>query len=180
MTPSTLLLPLLLGVGAQQANPPTTAAASAPPPAIDCKDAAHRAIGFWVGEWTVVDTASSKPVARSRIEWILGGCAIRESYAQTIGPGGQKLDYQGSSQTALDDARGQWRQFYIDSTGNTSDFTGELRDGKLVMRSEKNGGTNRMTIEALPDGSVRQRGERSVDGGRTWTPGYDFTYVRRP
>lgn len=179
MTASTLLLPLLLGAGVQQPGPPNAAPANAPH-GVDCTDAAHRAVGFWVGDWKVVDTASSTPVARSRIEWILGGCAIRESYAQTVGPGGQNLDYRGSSQTALDVARGQWRQFYVDSAGNTSDFTGGLRDGKLVMRAEKNGGTNRMTIEALPDGNVRQRGERSMDGGRTWTPGYDFTYVREP
>lgn len=169
----TLLLALALQDAAPSAPPPPA------PPKIDCQDQAHRAIGFWVGRWTVIDTASGTPVAESRIEWILGGCAIRETYDQATGPGGVKVDYHGSSQSALDAATGQWRQFYIDNTGNTSSLAGTLQGQRLVMQAEKSGGLNRMTIERLPDGNVRQRGDRSTDGGKTWSPGYDFTYARK-
>jgi len=36
----------------------------------------------------------------------------------------------------------------------------------------------RMTYTQGADGSVRQAGQASKDGGRTWTPGFDFTYRR--
>lgn len=37
-----------------------------------------------------------------------------------------------------------------------------------------------MTQAPLADGSVRQWGQVSIDGGATWSPGgYDFTYRRR-
>src|SRR5690348_12766037 len=78
------------------------AAGAAPPkqPPIDCKDAIHRAPGFWVGHWSVSPTGTKTPVATSRIEWIVGGCAIRESFEQTIGPGGKPMNYHGTSYTA--------------------------------------------------------------------------------
>jgi hypothetical protein len=44
--------------------------------------------------------------------------------------------------------------------------------------SQHAGRTNRMTYSPNPDGSVRQHGETSDDGGHTWTPDYDFTYRR--
>jgi hypothetical protein len=38
--------------------------------------------------------------------------------------------------------------------------------------------TTRMIVEAQADGSVRQSGSRSTDGGTSWIPGYDFAHVR--
>src|SRR5512142_1924294 len=68
--------------GAPSAAPPPR------PPPVDCHDATHRAIGFWVGDWNVSDTQSATPIAQSRIEWVFDGCAIRETYTQTVGPNG--------------------------------------------------------------------------------------------
>jgi hypothetical protein len=36
-----------------------------------------------------------------------------------------------------------------------------------------------MTLSALPTGEVRQLSEQSLDGGKSWAVGYDFTYARR-
>ena len=148
-------------------------------PPVDCRDAEHRAIEFWVGDWSVADTRSGAVIARSTIEWIVGGCAIRESYSQDVGPGGRAIDYHGTSYTALDTLEHAWRQFYVDSNGTASNFRGAIENGALVMAVQKGPVTNRMTIAPQPDGSVRQSGESSTDGGKTFTAGYDFTYRRR-
>ncbi|WP_114953115.1 hypothetical protein [Sphingosinicella terrae] len=37
-------------------------------------------------------------------------------------------------------------------------------------------GLARMRFTREADGSVRQVGTRSADGGATWQPSYDFTY----
>jgi len=34
----------------------------------------------------------------------------------------------------------------------------------------------RMTYTPNADGSVRQFGEQSIDGGKSWFPAFDFTY----
>jgi hypothetical protein len=33
-----------------------------------------------------------------------------------------------------------------------------------------------MSYSQNADGSVRQFGEQSTDGGKTWSPSFDFTY----
>ncbi|HEY2396857.1 MAG TPA: hypothetical protein VGH81_12905 [Rudaea sp.] len=161
------------------ASPATHVAPPPKRPPVDCHDADHRAIGFWVGAWSVIDTGSSTPIADSRIEWMYDGCAIRETYTQTVGPGGKPVDYRGSSYTALNNGDHTWRQFYIDSTGGAFSYTGDLNDATLTLTTRTASVTNRMTIKAQADGSVRQSGEISTDGGKTWSPGYDFTYRRK-
>jgi hypothetical protein len=36
----------------------------------------------------------------------------------------------------------------------------------------------RYTVSQLPGGKVRQFGERSTDGGKTWHPTFDYLYTR--
>ena len=157
------------------------AAAPAPPP-IDCADADHSAFNFWVGEWDVSATGTDTVVARSTISSTAGGCAIEEDYRQTVGPGGVAATYHGVSFSTFDARRGGvWRQFYMDSGGAVTVFEGGLSEtGAMVLQAPgRPGSIQRMTVSPEPDGSVRQRGESSTDGGATWTPGYDFTYRRR-
>ena len=158
------------------------AAAPAPPPPIDCTDADHSAFDFWIGEWDVSATGTGTVVARSTISSTAGGCAIEEDYHQNLGPGGVPTTYHGVSFSTFDQRRGGvWRQFYIDSNGNVTVFEGGLSDdGAMVMSAPgRAGAVQRMTVSPQPDGSVRQQGESSTDGGATWSPGYDFTYRRR-
>jgi hypothetical protein len=166
------LVPIVLAAAVATATPP-------PKPApVDCHDKAHRALDFWVGDWTVFDTRSNKPVAASRIESVLGGCAIKESYSQTVGPNGQPFSYQGTSYTALNGPDGQWKQFYVDSSGAAASYVGGPQGAAMVLTASGGGAINRMSYTPLADGSVRQAGEVSTDGGATWTTGYDFTYRR--
>jgi hypothetical protein len=147
------------------------------PPPVDCNDADHRAFDFWIGDWDVSPTGSTKVIAHSRIEKIVG-CAISETYDQTIGPNGKPIDYHGRSISSfVPDDKG-WRQFYVDSGGTASTLTGGIVDGAMVFHTKAGPVRNRMTLQANADGSVRQHGEGSVDG-KTWIPAYDFTYRRR-
>jgi hypothetical protein len=168
---------LVLFVLALQAASVQAATPQAPPP-IDCHDVTHRAVGFWVGDWKVSPTGSDTQIAASRIEWVLGGCAIQESFAQTIGPGGKPIDYHGHSYTAYNVNDGAWHQFYVDSAGHAASMHGSVENRSLVLVTEGKGRVNRMTVRAQADGSVRQSGEYSLDGGKTWRAGYDFTYRR--
>lgn len=170
-----MILTLIALATAQNAPPP------APPsrPPVDCNDAAHRAYDYFVGDWDVTDTRSGSPIARSRIEKVMGGCAIRETYDQTVGPGNKPLEYHGSSYTALNTGDNSWRQFYIDTGGAAFSYTGGIVDGAMVLTASAGQLANRMTVAPQPDGSVRQSGAVTLDGGKTWQTGYDFTYRRR-
>ena len=170
---------LAAAIAASAATGPAPQPAPPKRPPVDCRDERHRSIGFWIGDWNVSDTASATPIAQSRIEWLYDGCAIKESFTQTVGPNNAPIDYRGTSYTAYDALDGVWRQFYLDSRGALSRFSGTLDQSTLVLTARGGPVTNRMTVNAQPDGSVRQRGEFSTDDGATWNAGYDFTYRRR-
>ena len=170
-----MILPLLAFTLANTAPAPAPAPLPAPPQ-VDCADADHAAFNFWIGTWTVSDTASGSRVATSRIEPVVGGCAIRETYHQTVGPAGKPLDYQGTSYSAFNAIDQVWRQYYVDNGGTAAVLTGGMKDGAMVLDGRNGPVSTRMTVRAQPDGTVRQSGQASTDGGKTWQPGYDFTY----
>jgi len=148
-------------------------------PAVDCTDADHRALDFWLGDWDVYDTASNARVAHSVISKDAGGCAVHERYDQDVGPGNARLDYHGRSYSIFDPRDGKWQQFYVDGGGYPRLLTGGFADGAMTFVGSRGNGRSRMVLRAQPDGSVRQSGEFSADGGTMWKPGYDFTYRRR-
>lgn len=170
----------LLALALQTAPPAQTAPPPQPAP-IDCADADHSAFNFWLGDWDV-STRNGVVVATSTISAIADGCAIEENFYQTVGPGGVVASYRGASYSIFDaPGGGKWRQFYVDNAGSVTVFEGGIVDGAMVLIAPGGPGViQRMIVAPQPDGSVRQTGATSRDGGATWsTGGYDFTYRRR-
>lgn len=168
---------LLAFAVAAAASPAAAPAAQAPaPPA--CGDPEHHRFDFWVGRWDVYDFKDNL-VAHSLVEPVYG-CGIHENWMPLKRPGG------GSLSIYVPAAR-QWEQFWIDSAGDRVLFKGGW-DGKAMVIAgiwpaspdKTDGPMTRMTYTRLADGSVRQLGEQSADGGRTWATAFDFTYRRPP
>ena len=138
---------------------------------------------FWVGEWDVLG-ASGRRVGGSRVERVLGNCALMETY--TAAPGSSAVpNYVGQAFHFFDTTAGRWVQHYIDTAGTPWDWTGEFKDGAMRYTREGPFGPSnmpikqRMTFSSLPEGKVRQLFEQSIDGGATWRAGFDGTYVKR-
>ncbi|WP_372781370.1 hypothetical protein [Phenylobacterium sp.] len=167
-----LILGLLLAPTVSLAQPATPA-----PPA--CTDAAHHALDFWIGRWTVTETKDGKAAGQSLIEALYSGCAIRENWTE---PG-----YAGGSLNTYDAASGKWRQTWTDSAGTWREFVGGVENGKMVLVARRAAKADpakflleRMIFTPNPDGSVRQYSDQSVDDGKTWTERYDYTYRKAP
>ncbi|HEY1750637.1 MAG TPA: hypothetical protein VGG29_05205 [Caulobacteraceae bacterium] len=146
------------------------------PPA-GCGSAESRQFDFWVGRWQVSPTGYPKMiVAHSLIEKLYQGCAVRENWSPSNGRDGGSL----SSFVAADPG---WRQTWVGSSGVRVDFKGGWNGRAMVLTGvwPQPGHPNqltRMTYTPAADGSVRQAGETSNDGGATWTASFDFTYRR--
>src|SRR4051794_2944889 len=95
----TLTLIVLAGTSATRAE---TAAAAKP-----CSSAAHRQFDFWRGSWNV--TQAGKVAGQNKIESILNGCALMESWTGTGGVTGHSLNI-------YDSTRKVWHQTWVDST----------------------------------------------------------------
>lgn len=140
-----------------------------------CKaDPAFRQFDFWLGEWDV-HNPQGIVVGSSSITKDLEGCVIDEHYTTPT--------YAGKSINIYDRSDSKWHQTWVDIKGALSEYTGGIRDGKMVyVANERQNGRDvmlRMTFTPLEDGSVRQYGEVSFDGGMTWTMRYNLRYTKK-
>lgn len=141
-----------------------------------CAAAEQRQFDFWVGDWAVHRSDNGKYAGQNRIESVLGGCALHESWT---GAGGVK----GNSYNAYDARRGVWHQTWVDSTGDLLLLEGRFVDGRMVLEGLQKGADgkplhNRITWTPLAGGKVRQRWETSPDG-KQWSVSFDGVYSRR-
>lgn len=167
------LVALLLSVVALPSGAQETGGSQAPR---RCSAPEHRQFDFWVGDWDVTN-AAGKPAGHNRIEPILRGCALRETWT---GAGGS----HGTSYNAWDRQRRRWHQTWMDDGGLVLRLEGGFSDGKMVLSGETldSSGTvvqNRITWQETAPGAVRQLWEVSSDSGKTWGVIFDGQYRKR-
>jgi len=140
------------------------------------QDPAFRAMDFWMGEWEV-ETAQGKAAGKSRIELVLDGCIVLENWTGQNG-------YAGKSFNLFHPDSSKWEQIWVDNQGQRTTYEGEAKDGNIYYRTEtvEPDGKKvpaRMTFFQNGPDQVRQLGEKSTDGGATWTVEYDLLYQRK-
>ncbi len=140
-----------------------------------CAAPQYRQFDFWLGEWTVVDTATGAAAGDSRIEAAYGGCGVRENWRDP--------DLTGGSLNTYDRSDRLWHQVWIDSSGARREFIGGREGEAMVLVSTHPSAKDpnvtikeRMRFTANADGSVRQFSDASRDGGANWVSRYDYTY----
>ncbi len=137
-----------------------------------CADPRSRQFDFWIGSWEVVN-ANGSIAGRNRIEAILDGCALQETWAGSSGSAGTSLNF-------FDTKRGKWRQFWVWREGTTLELEGGLVDGAMILEGDtvEDGKPtkNRITWTVRPASRVRQRWEISTDAGKSWETIFDGLY----
>jgi len=137
-----------------------------------CPDPRSRHFDFWIGSWEVVN-ANGSVAGRNRIEPVLDGCVLQETWAGASGSAGTSLNF-------FDTARGKWRQFWVWREGTTLELEGGLVNGAMVMEgdSTEDGKAlrNRITWSKRSAGKVNQLWEVSEDNGKTWKAIFDGMY----
>jgi len=155
---------------------PPRAHAVADTAASRCAGSASRRFDFWLGRWTVRDTAGAE-VGRSEITAVSGGCAILERWRGSDGVDGTSLNvYEPDS--------GRWTQFWVGGGGLVLRLSGGWREGAMVLsgRHASADGTevlDRIRWRPLEGGRVRQTWEVSGDAGATWKTAFDGLYEPR-
>ena len=156
------------------AGSPAPATTSAPPA---CVAPEYRQFDFWVGEWDV-QTPDGKLAGTNRIERILGGCVLQESWKGARG-------MTGHSFNTYDPGDRMWHQTWVDDRGTLLLLAGEFRDGAMVLngataaRGTSKAALHRITWTPNADGTVRQLWESSEDGGKSWAVAFDGSYRRK-
>ncbi len=144
-----------------------------------CTTAPYHAFDFWIGQWDVFDRASNERAGSSSITLHDDGCVIEEVWT------GVTPHDTGRSLNMYDITTGKWLQFWMNTIGDVSRFEGgPTADGMRVtaMNEMRPGGSRVVALgiewTSQADGSVRQHGTFSLDGGQSWRDRYDYVYRR--
>ena len=139
----------------------------------------YRQFDFWVGEWEAFGP-NGKKGGDSRIERILDSCVIVENWTSSQG------GYSGKSYNTFNGVTGKWQQYWVDNSGGvTAYLDGHYENDKMILltdnekQKDETYKLQRLTFYHLSDDKVRQHGESSVDGGKTWKTNYDLEYRRK-
>jgi hypothetical protein len=157
----------------------SAAQSAAVAPKIGCDTPESHQWDFWVGKWEVHPNGANKIIAHSLIEKKYGGCAVRENWM----PVGKELTGGGGSLSGYDARSKQWRQTWYDSGGSRVQLDGAFANGVMTISGNwpnyvapGKDALVRMRYQIQPDGQVRQWGDASNNGGKTWQPAFDFLY----
>ena len=158
----------LIAVSAQLAGAQQPAAAA-------CSAPEHRQFDFWIGEWEVT-LATGQRAGTNRIERILNGCALQESWTGASPSRGQSLN-------AWDPGDNKWHQTWVDNAGTILHLSGGIVNGEMVMEGQRRlpdgtEVTDRITWTPNADGTLRQAWQSSRDRGMRWTTVFDGVYRR--
>jgi len=136
----------------------------------------NRQFDFWLGDWDV-SSPEGTVVGKNSITVENGDCWVHEHWAGGLGGNGESFNYYNATTK-------KWHQTWVDDQGAIAEFDGDFRDGAMRLEGYREGATHeripaRLTLTPLPNGTVRQLGENSTDGGKTWTVLYDFIYAKK-
>jgi hypothetical protein len=167
-----LVLGTALAASAQQRKRVIAPVPKGPP----CSSTAYHQFDFWVGDWDVM-TAKGTPAGENKVEKILDGCALRESWKSADGS-------HATSLTTYDAPASRWTQTFVDDLGMVLVLEGDFKDGRMVLSGQRSGprGTsilNRVVWQKLEGDRIRQRWEQSPDEGRQWTVLFEGVYSRK-
>ena len=169
---SALTIPLVSGQ-------PAASPAAIPNP---CLVAEQTQLSFWLGEWELTwpgEKQGEVDHGTNSIRRVLDGCAIEENFS-----GGTAMHLRGRSLSIFDTISGKWKQTWVDNEGGYLDFTGEFRDGQMILAREavrRNGQRvlQRMVFKNITPNELDWSWEASTDGGKTWQVNWPIHYKRK-
>jgi hypothetical protein len=170
-----LALPLLAAWASAPASGQEAAASPTPAP---CTRPEFRQFDFWIGAWDVAQP-DGKLVGSNRIEKILGGCVLQESWRSTDGQSqGHSFNIYGRD--------GRWHQTWVDNQGLLLQLAGGLdAEGRMVMSQQltrpRDGKRvlHEIAWTPLASGQVKQHWRVSEDAGKTWQDVFVGIYRRK-
>jgi hypothetical protein len=148
-----------------------------------CSRPEYRQFDFWIGEWEAFNPKGQK-AGDSKISLMLDSCTIFEEWTSANIQRG--LRFAGKSFNMYNAAKKSWQQYFVDNTGTITEYTnGYYENNKMIVQTDNkkiNDSTwriQKMTFYNLGPDKVRQHGENSNDGGKTWTTSFDLEYRRK-
>jgi len=166
---SAVILSILAGIFAPDAAQAQSVACA--------DDPIYRQQDFALGDWDVYH--GDKKTAEVRLEPVLAGCAIRETWTSLSGKG------NGLGLFTYSHVLKAWSYAWASDAGAATVFTGAASGANgmiyLTERPIDGGGTRirHWTLAEQADHSILELSVGSDDGGKTWTSEYELVWKKR-
>jgi hypothetical protein len=160
---------------------PLFAQAQSSPAPTPCEAPQQKQFDFWIGEWDL-SWPGEKPGemghGTNSIKRIMDGCIVQENFS-----GGDSMHLRGTSVSVYDTNSHHWKQTWVDNEGGYLDFSGELKDGEMILQREsvRDGAKilQRMVWKNISSQEMDWTWEASRDGGKTWQVNWPIHYKRK-
>jgi hypothetical protein len=134
-----------------------------------------RQFDFWLGDWAL--TWGGDQRGTNVITSIMDGRVILENFSAL-----PQSPLVGMSVSVYNAALGKWQQTWVDNNASYLDFTGEYRDGRMMLqRTARQNGvefSQRMVWYNIEAEALDWNWERSDDKGATWRTLWHIHYTR--
>jgi hypothetical protein len=140
------------------------------------EDATYHQQDFALGEWDVF--VGDRKTAQVRLEPVLAGCAIRETWTALSGKG------NGVGLFTWSRVLKGWTYAWASDVGAATFFTGSAPGAGAMLyvtqRPTESGGTRlrHWTLTLQPDRSIDELSMGSDDGGKTWVKEYELVWKK--
>jgi hypothetical protein len=146
-----------------------------------CLAPEQKQLEFWVGEWDLTwpgATAGETGHGTNSIKRIMDGCVVQENFSALAQP------LRGTSVSTFDATTHKWKQTWVDNEGGYLDFTGEFKDGQMILWREATGPEGakflqRMVWKNISANEFDWSWEASQDNGKTWQVKWPIHYKRK-
>jgi hypothetical protein len=178
---STLFVLLTLSVSAIWTQAAAAQQSPGAPPPNPCADPRQKQLDFWVGEWDLTwpgQTASETGHGTNSVKRILDGCIVQENFS-----GLDSMPLRGTSVSVFDARANRWKQTWVDNEGGYLDFTGDFKDGQMILQREAIGPGGKTFLQRMVWKNIAPKEfdwswESSRDGGTTWQVQWPIHYKR--
>ena len=142
-----------------------------------CSTPEYRQFDFWIGDWDALDVSDPTTIsAHIRVDPILDGCALQETYEGANG-------LKGQSFSTYDRSRGVWHQSWVTNRGQLLVIEGKLQGGAMLLTGyDRTADGKPRLVRGIwkPDrAGVRETAATSTDNGVTWSPWFDLLFRPR-
>ena len=134
---------------------------------------------FWLGEWELSwkDKEGNNQSGKNKVERILGGKVIQENFNGTTA-----IKLVGKSWSVYNNRSGKWHQTWVDNEGSYLDFSGEFKEGKMILSrsftSQDKTVFQRMVWYNIAADSFDWSWQSSPDG-EVWKVNWQIRYERK-
>lgn len=147
-----------------------------------CAAPEQRQLEFWVGEWDLTwpgEKQGESAHGTNSVRRVLETCVVEENFS-----GEAAMHLRGMSLSLYDTRAGKWKQTWVDNEGGYLDFTGEFKDGKMILarnaiRLDGTKVVQRMVFKNITQNELDWSWDSSSDGGKMWQVLWPIHYKRK-